>query len=59
MSKAGEKRQIIATILINNKLTYANEANGGYPKGRDHGGNFNVITKERERESARARGKVR
>lgn len=49
MHKAGKKCQIIAIILINNNLTYANEANGD-SKGRDHGENFNVITRARGKE---------
>lgn len=48
-AQSGEERQIIAIILINNNLTYANEANGN-PKGRDHGENFNVITRARGKE---------
>lgn len=41
-----KKCQVIATILINNKLTYANEANEGSEELRSRR-NFNVIAKAR------------
>jgi len=47
-----KKRQVIAIVLITNKLTYANEANVSEdPKAEITRKNFNVIMK--------ARGKVR